>query len=547
MKKIIICSNAYPPNFIGGAELMAHFHAKVLKKMGYDVLIFTGDVEPNGDRHAIRREQYEGLDVYRVHLKPEDYQADFVNFSHRRVDEHFERILESFEPDVVHMHNIIGLSMGIIHLAKRRGIKTVLTLHDHWGFCFKNTILTANEEVCREFGGCHGCMPLIHDGTDRRIPVRMRQDYFALQLEEIDAFISPSHYLADAYIRAGFSREKMNEIWYGVDVDRYEKVAKTVRGGKIRFSFIGYLGRHKGIHTILDALPFLGDYKDFVQINIVGFGDQFDNYKQQVKSIGWADAVHFWGKVGNPDIESVYSETDVLILPSIWPENQPLTIAEAMACRTPVIASRLGGNPELVQHGETGYLFEAGNAEDLAQKMSGFIAEPDRIDIFGENAFQSMKHNTFENSMEKAIRVYNEEASGSNQGRETLIVCVGKNVKPECIRAMESYLQGHSGNRHRFVMVDWIEEDQAREAKLLWVIDWKAKTRDVTIGLRNRIPLLVPEKNAVLKELCVSSNCGLYYHDEYEAEACLEYLIRNKKIASVLGRNGYQSPALQAG
>jgi len=92
-----------------------------------------------------------------------------------------------------------------------------------------------------------------------------------------------------------------------------------------------------------------------------------------------------------------------------------------------------------------------------------------------------------------------------------------------------------------------MEEDQVREAKLLWVVDWKAKPRDLTIRLRNRIPLLVPQRNTEFKELCVSSNCGLYYGDEYEAEACLVYLIRNKEIASVLGRNGYQSRALQTG
>ena len=97
-KKVIICSNAYPPNFIGGAELMAHFHAKVLKEMGYDVLIFTGDVEPHGDRHTIRQDQYEGLDIYRVHLQPEDYQSDFINFSHRRVDEQYHRPLHGDHP-----------------------------------------------------------------------------------------------------------------------------------------------------------------------------------------------------------------------------------------------------------------------------------------------------------------------------------------------------------------------------------------------------------------------------------------------------------------
>ena len=66
----------------------------------------------------------------------------------------------------------------------------------------------------------------------------------------------------------------------------------------------------------------------------------------------------------------------MLILPSIWPENQPVSITEAMACSLPVIAARMGGIPELVEDEKTGYLFEAGNPKDLALKMSAFLADP---------------------------------------------------------------------------------------------------------------------------------------------------------------------------
>ena len=221
--KILICCNAYPPDFIGGAELIAHSQAKELKSRGYEVTIFTGDIRETGKRHSLRREEYDGLPVYRVHLTSEDYDPKFLNFTHREVEGHFRTILKKISPDIVHFHNLIGLSVGLIHIAKTRGIKTVLTLHDYWGFCFKNTLLKNNNEVCRDFTRCTGCMEVIPD-QDRDIPMRMRQDFIAMQLAEIDAFISPSQYLADAYVRAGFPREKIQVIRNGIDVGKFSHI-----------------------------------------------------------------------------------------------------------------------------------------------------------------------------------------------------------------------------------------------------------------------------------------------------------------------------------
>src|SRR5208337_832744 len=117
--------------------------------------------------------------------------------------------------------------------------------------------------------------------------------------------------------------------------------------------FIGYLGEHKGVHVLINALRRID--KRRMTLNIAGDGALMDTYRQQVRSLGLEDTVKFWGKVA--DIERIYAQTDVLILPSIWPENQPLTIIEAMSSGIPVIASDIGGIPELVDDGIDGYLF----------------------------------------------------------------------------------------------------------------------------------------------------------------------------------------------
>jgi len=404
-KTVLICSNVYPPHFVGGAELIAHYQAKLLKQRGYDVIVFAGENTAGQDRYSVCQDYYDGLPIFRACLWPQDYQADAVNFSNSRIDAYFDSLLDAFTPEVVHMHNLVGLSAGIIHMAKRRGIRTVLTLHDYWGFCFKNTLIKRDNEICRDYSRCAECMPSISGGADRHIPIRMRRDFLKLQLNDVDVFISPSLYLAQAYVRAGIPVEKMQVIWNGIDVARFSAVTKTPRRDRVRYTFIGHFGSHKGLDVVLDALK-LGHFADRVALNLVGGGDLITRIRGRVRALGLGSIVKFWGTVDNSQIDEVFSETDVLILPSIWPENQPVSITEAMATRTPVIASAIGGIPELVAHGYNGYLFQPGSASDLAAKMWGFIANPERIKLFGENGFKIISDKSFERQLDRICSLY---------------------------------------------------------------------------------------------------------------------------------------------
>lgn len=162
-KTVLLCSNFYPPNFIGGAELIAAHHAKTLQQLGHKPIVFAGQSEGDASRYAVVQDAFEGVPVYRVRLSAEDFDSRLVNFLHPPVDREFEKLLLECRPDVVHMHNMIGLSMGMIRTAKRLGVPTVITLHDFWGFCFKNTLIDSRNQICQDFSRCHECqLSLIH-------------------------------------------------------------------------------------------------------------------------------------------------------------------------------------------------------------------------------------------------------------------------------------------------------------------------------------------------------------------------------------------------
>jgi glycosyltransferase involved in cell wall biosynthesis len=148
INKILVCTNAYPPNFIGGAELIAHQHAKRLKNSGFEVAVYAGELNNFGKQYRVKQQVYEDIPIHRICLHTSDYSSDFIGFYNKASEEYFAHLLIEYAPDVVHFHNIIGLSVGLIRLAKQRNIKTVLTLHDYWALCHKNTFIRDNNFIC---------------------------------------------------------------------------------------------------------------------------------------------------------------------------------------------------------------------------------------------------------------------------------------------------------------------------------------------------------------------------------------------------------------
>ena len=536
--KVLICSNFYPPNFLGGAELIAHHHAKVLQDMGHDVQVFTGDTTEAGPRYSLSSETYQGLLVHRIQLTWEDFQVTFVNFAHPRVDERFAAVLDAFRPDVVHFHNLAGLSLGMIHVAKQRGIRTVLTVHDHWGFCLKNTLLKQGAEICRDHSQCHECLALVQDGDGKGIPIQVRKDYFAFRLNEVDHFISPSDYLARMYQTAGIGVDRFHVIPNGIDVSRFSKVTRT-RSDRVRFSFIGFFGKHKGIHTIFEALEQLGG-PGRLQLNLVGFGELQNEFQQLIERKRWTQGVRMWGRVDNTEMESVYAETDVLILPSIWPENHPVSITEAMACRIPVIASDLGGAAELVEHGKTGLLFEAGNPVALAKAMTTILENPSLISVLGERGYARILPHTFENQVKKMFQVYQSEPRPDTcrHDRHVRVACCGRKMHPSCAEAINSFSQCPDESRPRFFMADWLAEDDFQKMNIAWAVDECGWQDPLVKGLAHGSALLVPDSNEKLKQLCIESKCGLYYADAHEAGAVIQHLASDTALRRALSQGG---------
>ena len=192
----------------------------------------------------------------------------------------------------------------------------------------------------------------------------------------VDCFIAPSEFLRSKFVEYGVSPEKIVFSDYGIHVSRrYDNPRKPEH--PIRFTYIGTLVEHKGLHVLLEA--FNGLPKEAAVLNVYGDLTEFAGYVSRLRSMIAHPGIALRGRAENRDIPAILAQTDVLVVPSIWFENSPITIHEAFLAQVPVITSRFGGMADLVRDGINGSLFEVGNAGDLRRRLLRCVESPDFI------------------------------------------------------------------------------------------------------------------------------------------------------------------------
>jgi glycosyltransferase involved in cell wall biosynthesis len=255
-KRILLVSNFFPPHTVGGAEIVAYRQARALVGRGHKVTILAGDQSSESNPAGrLSFDTFEGLPVYRLSMRSLDPN---LNFHWPAAARRLRAIVAADQIEVVHFHNAIGLGANLIPAARDAGARTMVTLHDHWGFCLRATKLRKDGSVCTDFDGCAQCHNPVQHSPDMAVPTRLRRDYVAWCLCQADRLITPSKYLADAYIQAGFRADLFEVISNGIDLENVPHAAKEPSpDGAVKFLCSAYLGEHKGVLVLLDALKIL--------------------------------------------------------------------------------------------------------------------------------------------------------------------------------------------------------------------------------------------------------------------------------------------------
>ena len=233
--------------------------------------------------------------------------------------------------------------------------------------------------------------------------IEKRNKYLLNVLKEIGLLIAPSRFLREKYIGFGVPPEKIIYSDYGMDTKIVKKSQRSP-SDKLIFGFMGTFMPTKGVHVLIDAFAKVPE--DRAELKIYGYApneyhlEYLDLIEKKLKE---KNNIKMMGKYDIKNIPEILSEIQVLVVPSIWWENSPLTIHEAFMAGVPVITSDIGGMAELVKHKVNGLLFKVGDSEDLYRKIMMLIENPELIRELSANV-PSVK--SIEENAEELEKIY---------------------------------------------------------------------------------------------------------------------------------------------
>src|ERR1700694_608345 len=372
--KICLVSNLYPPVVQGGAEIYVGRLAIALAAE-HQVVVITS--EPGFHPGPRREVTPEGVVVYRLaplniaHLTRLPHQllaqAAFraIDFYHPQVATAVSAIMRRERPDVVHLHNWVGLSLAALLASVPSSaphIPVAMTLHDYGLVCAYASIRHPDGHTCAPDLPCW-----LLANLNRRL------------VNRIGLVISPSHYVLDQHLQRGFFRQATQQILpYGLEprTESLSPLAGQLRGGGVKGTFdVLFLGRvqsHKGIEVLVRAFRALPDPS--LRLHVAGSGPSLDASRTLAQA---DDRIRFYGFLTGELRRSLIENADCMVLPSLWPDKYPVSIQEAVQSCPVVIASRIGGIPEMVRDGVNGLLVEPGDEAGIGAAIGRLHASPE--------------------------------------------------------------------------------------------------------------------------------------------------------------------------
>jgi glycosyltransferase involved in cell wall biosynthesis len=194
---------------------------------------------------------------------------------------------------------------------------------------------------------------------------------------QADQFISPSKFLIEQYVTAGFPAHRFLYLENGIPVERLRQFSWQPSTGPLRVTFLGSLAWQKGVHVLIEA--FNGLSSGVARLRIWGDPTVFPDYASRLRQMSTHPETHFMGRIANERVGEVLADSDVIVVPSLWYENSPVVIQEARAAGVPVVASGHGALVEKVRHGVDGLHFPPGDAPALRQTLQQFVDEPELL------------------------------------------------------------------------------------------------------------------------------------------------------------------------
>jgi len=355
----------------GGAEVVFLEHNRIFQDAGWQVAPFSMQ-HPHNLQTPWQEYFVEEIEVERSYRTAEKVlRAARVIYS-REARDKLRRLIDKFKPRIAHAHNIYHhISPSVLGVLNDAGIPAVMTVHDLKLACPSYKMLL-HDQICERCKGGRIYNVALHRCVKNSVSISalvmietLVHRTLGLYKDTLDRLIVPSRFYIEKLVEWGWPRDRFIHVPNFVDV----KNLSIDREIGEPFVFAGRLSAEKGVEILLHAaalarLPLL----------IAGDGPQAEGLHVLADRLG--TNVRFHGKLGKNELTSLIRSARAVVLPSLWYENAPMGLLEAYALGRPVIASRIGGLPELIREGETGATVPPGDIESLAATMTRFATAP---------------------------------------------------------------------------------------------------------------------------------------------------------------------------
>ncbi|MEX0677388.1 MAG: glycosyltransferase family 4 protein [Pirellulales bacterium] len=294
-----------------------------------------------------------------------------------------DALLERERPDLVHTHNLAGFTCAVWQTIRARGIPLVHTIHDYALLCPATTMFRRNANCG---GQCLGCRLLSWPKREHS--------------RAVNAVVGVSGFALDRHLRGGyFTRAAQYVIQNGDPRGQNHNAASREPSPVMRVGYLGRLAVVKGVELMLDSLLPLVPHQ--CELIVGGSGDA--EYESRLKSRYEPRGVRFTGRV---DAAEFLAGIDVLVVPSLWHEPFGLVLCEAMSAGVPIVASAVGGIPEVVEHGQSGFLFEPADGRALREHVGHLARDRNLHRQMSRRSSAQAESYRFDRTVDRYLRVY---------------------------------------------------------------------------------------------------------------------------------------------
>jgi glycosyltransferase involved in cell wall biosynthesis len=382
-QKILVISHAHPKISKGGGENAAYNLFKEIQQRDNCEVIFLA-YNPlsslNNLGTCLKIYALDGSEIILSGGSPDHF--IFSQLNTILIWKNFRDLLDCFQPTIVHFHHYIHVGLEMIREVRKysKNVPIIMTLHEYLAICNNDgkMVKISTHKLCDQAipADCHKCFP-----NKSPEDFQLRELYIKSFFNLIDIFIAPSKFLLNRYVTWGIPQEKIVHLDNGLSLNEPASPRTLAfQESRTKFAYFGTLSIFKGILVVFEALERLPkEIRRTITLDIYGANLEFQSQDFQNKFSELIektiDCVRFHGPYQSEEMPKLMNNIDWVIVPSIWWENSPLVIEEALFHKRPVICSNIGGMAEKVEHEQSGLHFKVGDASSLAECIARAATE----------------------------------------------------------------------------------------------------------------------------------------------------------------------------